>query len=305
MDHSLENAPASIRQWAAKLQNTVSAGELKDLLADDVKFEFAGKTLKGRDAVLAQIAGMPTMAAKDGMELSVQPESTADYYVVRATGPGGKPLPGPGGPLVAMDFKLTLNEAQLLKKIQPVPYHLEPAQLPTPAKPGDKVAPFTLPDATGQEVTFTPGDYAASAVIFTCNVCPWALGWHDRIQDVIRDFQTLNVGIVQINANDPAVSPKDSVAYSKQRVDSGQFAGPYLLDQAQVVAKQLGGRHTPDVFVLDKEGIVVYHGAPDANYEDEALQAAWLRGGLQAALGHTTPTPTFTEPIGCTIKWTL
>lgn len=301
---SLENAPASIRQWAEKMQHNTPGVALQDLLAPDVELQFAGKTLTGPAAVLAQLRGMFALA-QGGMELTIQPESTADYYVLRGTGPGGRPLPGPGGPLTAIDFQLTLNAAQLLRRIQPVPYHLEPPHLPAPLKPGDRVAPFTLPDPTGHAVTFDPSQYAASAVIFTCNACPWALGWHERIQQVVKDFQVENVGIVQLNANDPARSPKDSVAHSQQRVAAGEFAGPYLLDQQQAVARQLGARHTPEVFVLDKAGVVVYHGAPDANFEVELLQAAWLRNALQAALQHTAPTPATTAPVGCTIKWTL
>lgn len=301
---SLANVPASIRAWVDILQQDAPLEHLQDLLAPDAEFVFAGKTVHGPAAVLSQLRNMPKMP-KGAMELSLHPQSAGNLYVIRGTGPGGATLPGPGGALTAMDFNLTLDEAGRLQRIQPVPHHAEPQDLTEPLALGDKVTPFTLPDTAGTAVTFNPADYAASAVIFTCNVCPWALGWHDRIQEVAREFKDQHVTIVQVNSNDAAISPKDSVARSQQRVAQGEFAGPYLMDKTQVVAKQLGGRHTPDVFVLNQAGEVVYHGAPDANYEDESLQADWLRNGLRAALHHTTSTPATTEPIGCTIKWTL
>jgi hypothetical protein len=60
---------------------------------------------------------------------------------------------------------------------------------------------------------------------------------------------------------------------------------------------------TPDVFVLDTDGRLVYHGAPDADYRDESLAAAWLRDALNAALEDRQADPAQTEPVGCSIKW--
>ncbi|MFH8533892.1 hypothetical protein ACH4GE_36405 [Streptomyces tendae] len=92
---------------------------------------------------------------------------------------------------------------------------------------------------------------------------------------------------------------------SRQRVADGHFAGPYLIDEGQTVARRWGARHTPAVFVLDARGLVAYHGAPDWDVEDETADAAWRRDALDHVLVGTRPSPDLTEPIGCTIKWTL
>ena len=60
---------------------------------------------------------------------------------------------------------------------------------------------------------------------------------------------------------------------------------------------------TPDVFVVDREGIIRYRGAPDADYEDPSLNAAWLRDALDAVLEGRAPDPEQTDPVGCSIKW--
>ena len=57
------------------------------------------------------------------------------------------------------------------------------------------------------------------------------------------------------------------------------------------------------MFVIDREGIIRYRGAPDADYEDPALNAAWMRAALDAVLEGRTPDPDETAPVGCSIKW--
>ena len=161
---------------------------------------------------------------------------------------------------------------------------------------------FTLPDTDG---TATPldGDGPATVVIFTCNHCPYALAWHDRIQRVVRDYGDQGVRTLQINSNDAERYPRDSRSAMAARVGRGEFAGPYLHDETQDVAHAWGATVTPDVFVLDREGRVAYHGAPDADHRDEALEAQWLRGALDDVLGGRPVARAQTRPLGCTIKW--
>ncbi len=60
---------------------------------------------------------------------------------------------------------------------------------------------------------------------------------------------------------------------------------------------------TPDIFVIDAEGVIRYRGAPDSDLEDASQDAAWLRGALDAVLAGRDPDPAETPPVGCTIKW--
>jgi peroxiredoxin len=163
--------------------------------------------------------------------------------------------------------------------------------------------PFTLPDADGAAIPLHDGPSAATVVVFTCNHCPYALAWHDRLQNVARDYRDSGVRTLQINSNDAERYPHDSLAAMTARVREGAFAGPYLHDATQDVARAWGAAVTPDVFVLDGEGRLVYHGAPDDDYGDESLAARWLRDALDDALAKRTVARAETKPVGCSIKW--
>ena len=131
---------------------------------------------------------------------------------------------------------------------------------------------FTLPDTAGTPTPLHVDGARAAVVVFTCNHCPYALAWHDRIQAVARDYADRGVRVLQISANDAVKYPHDSLDAMRARVDAGEFAGPYLYDETQEVARAWGAKTTPDVFVTDASG-VVYRGAPDADHGDPSLNA--------------------------------
>ena len=161
---------------------------------------------------------------------------------------------------------------------------------------------FTLPDTEGATHELDGGP--ATAVVFTCNHCPYALAWHERIVGVASDYAPHGVRVLAINPNDAERYPRDSVEAMRERVRNGEFASvPYLRDESQEVARAYEAKTTPDVFVIDREGVVRYRGAPDADYEDPALNAAWMRAALDAVLEGRTPDPDETAPVGCSIKW--
>ena len=161
---------------------------------------------------------------------------------------------------------------------------------------------FTLPDTEGATHGLDGG--VATAVVFTCNHCPYALAWHERIVAVAGDYAPHGVRVLAINPNDAERYPRDSVEAMRERVRNGEFASvPYLRDESQEVARAYDAKTTPDVFVIDREGIIRYRGAPDADYEDPALNAAWMRAALDAVLEGRTPDPDETAPVGCSIKW--
>jgi len=210
--------------------------------------------------------------------------------------------PGAPGGLAALDFSFELDQAGLIAAIAPVPHHRTPENLTPALRPGDQAADFILPDTKSEKIALRRPGTRAYLVIWTCNHCPWALAWHGRIQNVARDYAMQGVRALQINANDPEVSPHDALAVCRGRVDTGQFASPYLIDAGQTIARAWGARHTPDVFVLDADLRVVYHGAPDASHDAEALQANWIRQALDAVLSGRSAELSETPPVGCTIK---
>jgi peroxiredoxin len=169
---------------------------------------------------------------------------------------------------------------------------------------GDPAPRLELVDTAGEPHTLPlPGEAPVTVVAWTCNHCPYALAWHDRIQSVARDYSERGVRFLQVNSNDAERYPADSLDAMRGRVEAGEFATPYLHDSTQAVARAYGALKTPDLFVLDTDLRLAYRGAPDADYRDDGLDAAWLRGALDAVLAGDRPEPAETDPVGCGIKW--
>ena len=163
---------------------------------------------------------------------------------------------------------------------------------------------FTLPDTDGTPTPLHVEGAPAAVVVFTCNHCPYALAWHERIQDVARDYADRDVRVLQINANNAARHPRDSFEAMKARVDAGEFAGPYLHDETQEVARAYDAVCTPDFFGFDRDLALAYRGRLDASGRssdptaprelfDAMLSIA--RGGAAPAVQHVS--------VGCSIKW--
>ncbi len=116
---------------------------------------------------------------------------------------------------------------------------------------GDTAPDFALPDTDGVERSLeTP-----AVVVFTCNHCPYALAWHDRIADAARDYP--NVHFYAINPNDAERYPRDSLDAMRERVaGEGDWPMPYLRDESQDVARAYGAKTTPDLFVVDAAGLL-------------------------------------------------
>jgi len=138
-------------------------------------------------------------------------------------------------------------------------------------------------------------------VVFTCNHCPYALAWHDRIADAARDYP--NVRFLAVNPNDGERYPGDSYEAMKERVARENWPMPYLRDESQEAARAYGAKTTPDIFVLDGEGRLRYRGAPDPDHQDSSLRASWLREALDSVLAGEDVARPETDPIGCSVKW--
>jgi peroxiredoxin len=167
------------------------------------------------------------------------------------------------------------------------------------------VAPdFALPDTDGTKRSVAHYDGApATVLVFTCNHCPYALAWQDRIADVARDYAGRGVRVLAINSNDAERYPRDSFEAMKDRVAREDWPMPYLHDATQDVAREYGAKVTPDVFVLDAEGRLRYRGAPDADYDKPQERAEWLRDALDEVLAGEIVSRPETKPVGCSIKW--
>ena len=161
-----------------------------------------------------------------------------------------------------------------------------------------------LPDTGGElrGLPAGPGEASATVVYWTCNHCPYALAWHDRIVEVADDYAERGVRFLAVNSNDPEGYPADSPEAMRERFERERWPFPYLWDEDQQAAREWGARVTPHLFVLDSELRLRYEGAPDADHQDPSQRAAWLRRALDAVLAADEPPPS-TEPVGCSIKW--
>ena len=162
---------------------------------------------------------------------------------------------------------------------------------------GDEASTFSLTDTEGRE----HGPDGVTVVVFTCNHCPYALAWHDRLTQVAKDY---DVTFLAVNPNDAERYPRDSLEAMKERVDTdGGWPFPYLRDESQQVARAYGAQTTPDVFVLDAQRTLRYRGAPDGDHRDETAGAVWLREALDAVIAGAEPPRPESEPVGCSVKW--
>jgi peroxiredoxin len=169
---------------------------------------------------------------------------------------------------------------------------------------GDPAPQHTLTDTDGEShVIGDPAGAPASVVIFTCNHCPYALAWHERLDRVGREYGERGVRFHAVNPNDAERYPRDSYEAMQVRLADEDWSMPYLHDADQEAARTFGARTTPDVFVLDGDGRLVYRGAPDQDHGDESQDAAWLRAALDHVLAGEPVAQAETEPVGCSVKW--
>jgi peroxiredoxin len=169
---------------------------------------------------------------------------------------------------------------------------------------GERAPAFELPDTEGATHSLTEADGApATVVVWTCNHCPYALAWHERIVEAARDYEPRGVRFFAINSNDPDRYPADSFESMRERVAQEAWAFPYLHDESQEAARAWRAKVTPHVYVLDSEHRLRYQGAPDPDYDEPAHNASWLREAIDAVLAGEEPPRPETDPVGCSVKW--
>jgi len=141
-------------------------------------------------------------------------------------------------------------------------------------------------------------------VVFTCNSCPWAQAWQSRIAELGNTYAKQGIGVIAINSNDPTVKPDDDMAAMQERAKMLGLAFPYVVDATSDVARAFGATRTPEAFLFDAKGKLVYHGAVDDNgREPEKVTARWLNDALAATVAGKPVTMKETKSLGCSIKF--
>jgi len=172
---------------------------------------------------------------------------------------------------------------------------------------GDYATDFSLPDINGKKVSLADyKDAKGFLVIFTCNTCPYAIAYEDRIIDLDKKYKTKGVPVIAINPNDPNLQPSDGVEYMKKRAMQKGFTFPYLVDIGQEIFPQYGATKTPHVYLLEKNklgNVVRYIGTIDDNYSNaSAVKTKYVENAVDAMLKGEEISITTTRAIGCSIK---
>ena len=140
-------------------------------------------------------------------------------------------------------------------------------------------------------------------VIFTCNTCPYAVMYEDRINDLHNEFSSQGYPVIAINPNDVSIKPADSYEATKTRISEKGFQFAYLYDVDQEIYPVWGATKTPHVFLLDNENVIKYIGAIDDNAQDASeVRTRYVADAISAVTAGNDPTPAETKAIGCSIK---
>lgn len=169
---------------------------------------------------------------------------------------------------------------------------------------GDVVPGWSgLPAVDGAEHSWDElADRDFVVVVFTCNSCPYAVDYEDRINELARAHagHESRVAVVAINAN---TIPEDSLPAMKKRAESKGFSFPYLFDATQEVPKSFGALRTPEAFLLNEKRQILYMGAIDDNTDATKVTATYLDDAIQAALAGREIAVAETPPVGCLIRF--
>lgn len=169
---------------------------------------------------------------------------------------------------------------------------------------GDKAADFSLKNVDGKMVSLSDyKDVKGYIVIFTCNHCPYAQMYEQRIIELHKKYAPKGYPVIAINPNSPIVVPEDSYEEMVKRSEQMKYPYVYLFDEEQTVYPAFGATRTPHVFILDTSRVVQYIGAIDDNAELPAFaKNRWVESALNALLRGEKPKPDVTLAIGCTVK---
>ncbi len=172
---------------------------------------------------------------------------------------------------------------------------------------GDIATDFNLKNIDGKMVSLA--DYKNAKgyiVIFTCNTCPYAVAYEDRIIALDKKYKEKGYPVIAIMPNNPNSKPGDAYEQMQKRAKVKGFTYPYLMDEGQKIYPQYGAAKTPHVYVLQKTkngNQVKYIGAIDDNYQDvDAVEAKYAEDAVDALLNGNEVPETKTRAIGCSIK---
>jgi len=172
---------------------------------------------------------------------------------------------------------------------------------------GDLADDFSLKNIDNSMVSLADyKDAKGFIVTFTCNTCPFAVLYEDRIQALNEKYGSQGYPVIAIMPNNTDVKPGDNMQAMKKRAQEKGFTFPYLIDKQQKVYPKFGATKTPHIYVLEKTkkgNVVKYIGAIDDNHEDaSAVKIKFVENAVDALLKGEEVMQKETKAIGCSIK---
>lgn len=167
-----------------------------------------------------------------------------------------------------------------------------------------------LPQCSLTEVvsgnTVSSSDFAGKPllVMFICRHCPYVKHVQIELAKLGKDYEG-KIGIVAISSNDIAAYPEDAPQSLKKQAEEIGFSFPYLFDESQDVARSFSAACTPDLFLFDKDGKLVYRGQLDDSRPDSGIPVTGkdVRAAIDAVLSDQLVDPNQKPSVGCSIKW--
>ena len=167
---------------------------------------------------------------------------------------------------------------------------------------GDAAPAWTkLPGTDGKTHSLSDlKDKHVVVVVFTCNSCPYAVDYEDRLIAFHKKFASRNVALVAINVNKV---PEDALPAMKKKARQKKFPFVYLFDASQKIAKDYGAFFTPEFFVLNKQRKIVYMGSMDDNPDLKKVKTHYLETAVANVLAGRGVKKSETIPFGCRIRF--
>ena len=178
-----------------------------------------------------------------------------------------------------------------------------------PLNIGEKAPAFNLKNVDGKMYSFdnikdiNGNQPAGYMIVFTCNTCPVSKSNEERLNELHKNYADKGYVIVAIQPNNPDRKPGDSYDAMVENAKNKNFKFLYLIDEGQKVYPQYGATKTPEVFLLDQDLTLRYHGAIDDSARDaDGVEEKYLENAIMALQNGEDPTPSKTKAIGCGIK---
>jgi len=143
-------------------------------------------------------------------------------------------------------------------------------------------------------------DKKALVILFTSNGCPYAQDVQSKVIELYKNYADEGVGVIAVNANKDR---GDGLEAMKEVAEQNEYPFPYLFDESQQMARDFGARYTPEFYVLDQDGRIVYMGAYDDSFSTEPQDQHFVKDAVDAVLSGTEPEVAETAPVGCSIRF--